>query len=267
MIGIKFYKPIENDFLTRIVMRTHTRDVEEQISTPVEREVTREVEEQIAVPVIRKEERVVEDPVYNPETGEYTYESKTVVVDVEDIEYKTVTKTVTETINDIEYKTIIKTITEEVPEQEEYENPVPNTFSKYREVALWCNSNNAYIEDKGDYYEVVAIPAPTKEELAAAALAAAKSARSAAVSSITVTVDGMVFDGDEVSQERMARTVTAATATGASMDDTTTWVLHDNTVATVTIRQLATALRLAGEEQTRLWTVPYEASYTPAEAA
>ena len=78
------------------------------------------------------------------------------------------------------------------------------------------------------------------------------------VAAITVTVDGMVFDGDEVSQERLARTVTAATATGASMDDTTTWVLHDNTVEQVTIRQLATALRLAGEAQTALWTKPYE---------
>jgi hypothetical protein len=68
----------------------------------------------------------------------------------------------------------------------------------------------------------------------------------------------MVFDGDEVAQERMARTVTAATATGASMDDTTVWVLHDNTVATPTIRQLATALRMAGEAQTALWTVPYQ---------
>jgi biopolymer transport protein ExbD len=94
---------------------------------------------------------------------------------------------------------------------------------------------------------------------AQAQLATAKATRAAAVASITVEVDGMVFDGDEVAQERMARTVTAATATGASMDDTTVWVLHDNTVATPTIRQLATALRMAGEAQTALWTKPYEA--------
>jgi hypothetical protein len=99
---------------------------------------------------------------------------------------------------------------------------------------------------------------PTEEELAAAELAKAKAKRAAAVTAITVTVDGMTFDGDEKAQERMARTVTAATATGASMDDTTTWVLHDNTVAQVTVRQLATALRKAGEAQTALWVVPYE---------
>jgi hypothetical protein len=107
-------------------------------------------------------------------------------------------------------------------------------------------------------FQIVAIPEPSEEELAEQALATAKAERAAAVAAITVTVDGMVFDGDETAQERMARTVTAATATGASMDDTTTWVLHDNTVAQVSIRQLATALRLAGEAQTALWTRPYE---------
>ncbi len=102
-------------------------------------------------------------------------------------------------------------------------------------------------------------PEKPQELIKAEALASAKSNRAAAVAAITVTVDGMTFDGDEKAQERMARTVTAATATGASMDDTTVWVLHDNTVAQVSIRQLATALRLAGEAQTALWTKPYEA--------
>ena len=37
---------------------------------------------------------------------------------------------------------------------------------KYTEMAVWCNSNNAKIEDKGEYYEIVAvvIPEPTLEE-------------------------------------------------------------------------------------------------------
>ena len=45
-------------------------------------------------------------------------------------------------------------------------NNSPNTFSKYSELAQWCNSNNAMIVDRGDYYEAVSIPAPTEEELA-----------------------------------------------------------------------------------------------------
>lgn len=38
----------------------------------------------------------------------------------------------------------------------------------YSRCAQWCNENQtAYIEDKGDYFEVVAIPAPTPEEIEA----------------------------------------------------------------------------------------------------
>lgn len=29
------------------------------------------------------------------------------------------------------------------------------TNKEYTETAVWCNNNNAHIEDKGDYYEVV----------------------------------------------------------------------------------------------------------------
>lgn len=140
------------------------------------------------------------------------------------------------------------------------------------EAAQWCNENRAYIEeleaaDGVRRFQIVSIPEPTEAELAEQALKQAKTERAAAVAALTVEVDGMVFDGDEKAQERMARTVTAATSTGASMDDTTVWVLHDNTVATVTIRQLATALRMAGEAQTALWTIPYTTNkntiYTP----
>lgn len=45
-------------------------------------------------------------------------------------------------------------------------NDSPNTFSKYSELAQWCNSNNAMIVDRGDYYEAVPVPEPTEEELA-----------------------------------------------------------------------------------------------------
>ena len=76
-----------------------------------------------------------------------------------------------------------------------------------------------------------------------------KTQRQAAVDAITVEVDGMVFDGDEMAQTRMARAVTAAD----SLLETTEWTLADNTVAKVTAQQLKTACRLAGEAQTRIW--------------
>ena len=97
-------------------------------------------------------------------------------------------------------------------------------------------------------------PEPTPEEL----LAQAKVERAKEVAKIKVTVDGMEFDGDETAQTRMGRTIAAAVALGVDINTyTQTWVLADNTVANPTIKQLAQALKLAGEAQTNLWTVPY----------
>ncbi|WP_066014333.1 DUF4376 domain-containing protein [Endozoicomonas atrinae] len=76
-----------------------------------------------------------------------------------------------------------------------------------------------------------------------------KASRPDAVARIKVTIDGMTFDGDEISQTRMARAITAS----SSDTETTLWVMADDGKATVTIEQLKRALRAAGEEQTRLW--------------
>lgn len=76
-----------------------------------------------------------------------------------------------------------------------------------------------------------------------------KVSRTKSVSDITVTVDGMVFDGDEISQGRMARAVIASD----SDSETTVWVLADNTPTMVTALQLKKALKLAGLAQTALW--------------
>ncbi|MDM5117189.1 DUF4376 domain-containing protein [Aeromonas hydrophila] len=76
-----------------------------------------------------------------------------------------------------------------------------------------------------------------------------KSEREEKVRAIVVEVDGLRFDGDEDSQNRMARAVAAAD----SLLETTEWTLADNTVAKVTVQQLKIACRLAGEEQTRIW--------------
>ena len=125
------------------------------------------------------------------------------------------------------------------------------------EAAAWCNSNNAYIEKTEQGYEIKGVPAPAEEELAERKLNMAKQERADSVSKIVVTVGNMEFDGDEISQERMSRTITAAKAMNKTDDDTTTWVLHDNTIAQVTVAQLAEALYLAGLEQTKLWVLPY----------
>ena len=43
--------------------------------------------------------------------------------------------------------------------------------SDYTKTALWCNANNAVIEDKGNWYEVVALPEQSLTEAKAAKLA------------------------------------------------------------------------------------------------
>lgn len=72
--------------------------------------------------------------------------------------------------------------------------------------------------------------------------------RSQNVSKIVVTVDGKAFDGDEVSQNRIARALTA-------LDDSesTLWTLNNNEIVSVTKTQLKEALRLAGAAQTSMW--------------
>ena len=133
------------------------------------------------------------------------------------------------------------------------------------EAAVWCNEQgNCYVEEidalEGKRrFQIKAIPEPTPEEIEAQELAEAKAERAEAVSKIIVEVDGMKFDGDETAQTRMGRTISAAMALGVDLNtEKRIWVLADNTVAEPTIAQLAKALELAGNEQTRLWTVPYQ---------
>ena len=115
--------------------------------------------------------------------------------------------------------------------------------------------------DYGDLPEGCSFDRPpmTAEEQAQADLNSAKATRATKVDALTVTVDGMVFDADETSQNRMSRVVAGAQALGVDLNTTTQiWVLADNTVATPTVAQLAQALKLAGAAQTILWTKPYE---------
>lgn len=116
------------------------------------------------------------------------------------------------------------------------------------------------MKDYGDLPEGCSFDRPpmTAEEQAQADLDAAKSERATAVERLTVTVDGMVFDADETSQNRMSRVVAGAQALGIDQSTTQVWVLADNTVAQPTVAQLAQALKLAGQKQSELWIVPYQ---------
>ncbi|MDH1503551.1 DUF4376 domain-containing protein [Aeromonas caviae] len=76
-----------------------------------------------------------------------------------------------------------------------------------------------------------------------------KAERQQRVDAITVEVDGFIFDGDEVSQNRMADMIAGAD----DLADTTEWTLADNRVVVVTIRQLKQALRLSTASRAAIW--------------
>ena len=73
----------------------------------------------------------------------------------------------------------------------------------YSQAAEWCNANNATIEDKGDYYEVVAIPAPTLDEVKENKIAELKSIRDTKEVEPLQTSKG-IFDYDDKSRDRLA---------------------------------------------------------------
>lgn len=80
----------------------------------------------------------------------------------------------------------------------------------------------------------------------------AKIERAQAVERITVVVDGMTFDGDEVSQGRIARAILAMETAGVA---STPWTLSNNVIASVTSAQLRNALVQAGLAQTAMWAI------------
>lgn len=89
-----------------------------------------------------------------------------------------------------------------------------------------------------------------KEAQIMEAVSMLKIERRQAVKQIVVTItSGETLDGDEVSQSRMARAISALP------DDTTTvsWTGANNDVYSLTKPQLQEALLLAGQAQTQIW--------------
>ncbi len=68
------------------------------------------------------------------------------------------------------------------------------------------------------------------------------------VASIEVLYNGTVYQGDEISQDRMSRAIV-----GMDDDDTIEWKAKDNSKVTLLKSDLKQILRLAGIEQTKLW--------------
>lgn len=81
-----------------------------------------------------------------------------------------------------------------------------------------------------------------------------KSQRKPFLDNLCVTTQaGNTFEGDETSQDRMARAITAMEDA-----DTLPWVLSDNTVVIVSKAELKEALRLASAAMSEIWVQPYK---------
>ena len=151
-----------------------------------------------------------------------------------------------------------------VYKEKEYSNSweVRQAIDKAENTAFGPEPTGEY-EEKKAFWEQFGVtyteepePEPTPEEIAAQELEKAKKQRAEQVAAIKVDVDGMIFDGDETSQSRMARALEVASITGMK---STVWVLADNTVATATVEQMQKALSQAMLQMGELWTIPYEA--------
>ncbi|MCF6435228.1 hypothetical protein [Pseudoalteromonas sp. MMG022] len=124
---------------------------------------------------------------------------------------------------------------------------------EYVEVDLALSTEQAPARSEYDDEACVtrfypATEAHSAEQIANVQRARFKNSRSALLAQQKVEVDGLVFDADELSQQRMARMLLVM-----ADEDSTSWVLANNQVVDVSKAQLFSACKLASEQQTALW--------------
>lgn len=112
-------------------------------------------------------------------------------------------------------------------------------------IAFWASLGVTHSEE--------AEPEPTDEELHARKVMEAKRLRRAKVAAITVTVDGLTFDGNEASQSRMRNAISYLEMNGL---DSINWTMQDNTVQFVKLDQMKRAYSEAVKQMTELWNAP-----------
>ena len=138
-----------------------------------------------------------------------------------------------------------------------------NNMKDYTKIAIWCNKNNATIVDKGEYYEVVAIPAPALEELKQAKINELKAIRD------TKELEPVLyakhkFDFDSKSYERITAAIYALDLKGAT--STINWTLADNGSTPVTANDLRGVIAAAAVRSDALHTA-YRALKSQVQAA
>lgn len=124
-------------------------------------------------------------------------------------------------------------------------------MSNYTECAIWCNANNATIEDKGDYYEVVTLPLPTLKKIKDAKIAALKAERDAAEVE-PITYNGNRYDYDEKARDRINAAIVALSVQGTGAD--LLWTTADNKEISVTADDLRMVIAAVAVRSNKLHT-------------
>jgi len=118
--------------------------------------------------------------------------------------------------------------------------PLVKDNRHYQQVQKWIQAGNkpepAYTKEQRDKYLLDKKIQKWKKE------------RQEKVDNIEVTYNNVVYQGDELSQTRIARAITAM---GDS--DTIDWVAKDNSVHPLTKDDLKAILLKAGQEQSKIW--------------
>ena len=131
-----------------------------------------------------------------------------------------------------------------------------NDMSNYTECAIWCNQNKATIEDKGDYYEVVALPLPTLEEIKQHKIAELKAERDEAEVK-PIEYNGNLYDYDDKARERINAAIIALDVQGA--DASIDWTTADNADVKVTGNDLRMVIAMVANRSNALHVAYREA--------
>ena len=116
----------------------------------------------------------------------------------------------------------------------------------YTQAAKWCTeTQQARIEDKGDFYEVVAIPAPTFNEMRAFKMSEMLNAFNQRVSGSFTTAEGYNMQFDTSDSLKMQGAITLMESLGTTSgyitqaDDTTVYNISIATMKAVLIQMLS----------------------------
>lgn len=134
----------------------------------------------------------------------------------------------------------------------------------YAQCVDFCNSKGgAYIEDKGEYYECVAIPAPSLDELKAQKLTELKNIRDNEEVK-PIAYNGNLFDYDDKARDRINAAIIALELQGEGAK--ISWTTADNADTPVTATDLKMIIAAVAVRSNKLHTA-YRIAKEKVEAA